>query len=108
MLGQCPKGLPSPLFYGVICYNRTMGCRAITKYKKMVFPAAIREKSQRGIALSCDVHVVSAKSVGIRQPYTEWLGESASCRTFISVQHFCAGNRFPAAFLPMAEVVDEA
>ena len=27
----------------------------------MVFPAAIREKSQRGVALSCDVHVVRYK-----------------------------------------------
>ena len=54
----------------------------------MVFPAAIREKSQRGVALSCDAHVVSAKSVGIRQPCTESLSES----TFLSVQHFCAGN----------------
>ena len=58
----------------------------------MVFPAAIREKSQRGFALSCDAHVVSAKSVGIRQPCTESLSETASCRTFLSVQHFCAGN----------------
>ena len=92
MLGQCPRGSPSPLFYGVICYNRTMGCRAITKYKKMVFPAAIREKSQRGVALSCDAQVVSAKSVGIRQPCTKSRSESASCETFFSVQHFCAGN----------------
>jgi len=61
-------------------------------YKKMVFPAAIREKSQRGVALSCDAHVVSAQSVGIRQPCTESLSETASCRTFLSVQHFCAGN----------------
>jgi len=26
--------------------------------KKMVFPAAIREKSQRWVALSCDAHLV--------------------------------------------------
>ena len=64
----------------------------------MVFPAAIREKSQRGVDLSCDAHVVSAKSVGIRQPCTDSLGESASCRTFFSVQHFCAGNSLPATF----------
>jgi len=61
-------------------------------YKKMVFPAAIREKSQRGVALSCDAHVVSAKSVGIRQPCSESLSETASCRTFLSVQHFFVGN----------------
>jgi len=30
------------------------------KCKKMVFLAAIREKSQRGVALSCDAHLVSA------------------------------------------------
>jgi len=28
--------------------------------KKMVFLAAIHEKSQRGVALSCDAHLVSA------------------------------------------------
>ena len=28
--------------------------------KKMVFPAAIREKSQRWVALSCDAHLVPA------------------------------------------------
>ena len=60
--------------------------------KKMVFPAAIREKSQRGVALSWDVQVVSAKSVVIRQPCTELRSKTASCRTFLSVQHFCAGN----------------
>ena len=93
MLGQCPRGSPSPLFYGVICSrpNDDLSCQH-QMYKKMVFPAAIREKSQRGVALSCDTHVVSAKSVGIRQPCTESLSETASCRTFLSVQHFCAGN----------------
>ena len=93
MLGQCPRGSPSPLFYGVICSrpNDELSCQH-QKYKKMVFLAAIREKSQRGVALSCDAHVVSAKSVGIRQPCTESLSETASCRTFFSVQHFCAGN----------------
>jgi len=30
------------------------------RYKKKVFPAAIREKSQRWIALSCDAHLVPA------------------------------------------------
>ena len=46
-----------------------MGSRAnIESAKKMVIPAAIREKSQRGVAMSCDAHVVSAKSGGIRQP----------------------------------------
>ena len=83
----------SPLFYGVICSrpNDDLSCQ-YQMYKKMVFPAAIREKLQRGVALSCDTHVVSAKSVGIRQPCTESLSETASCRTFLSVQHFCAGN----------------
>ena len=99
MLGQCPRGSPSPLFYGVICYNRTMGCRAITKYKKMVFPAAILEKSQRGVALSCDAQVVSAKSVGIRQPCTRSRREIASCGTFSSVRHFCAGNSYSVIYL---------
>ena len=58
----------------------------------MVFPAAIREKSQRGVALNWDVQVVSAKSVAMRQPCTELRSKTASCGTFFSVRHFCAGN----------------
>jgi len=58
----------------------------------MVFPAAIREKSQRGVALSCDAHVMSARSGEMRQPCTVLLGNTVSCETFLTSQHFCAGK----------------
>ena len=58
----------------------------------MVFPAAIREKSQRGVTLSCDAHVVSAKSVGIRQPCTETLGDSVFERNFFNKSAFLRGK----------------
>jgi len=41
-----------PQIEGASCEDR--GC------KKMVFPAAMREKSQRWVALSCDAHLVFA------------------------------------------------
>ena len=85
-------GSPSPLFYGVICYNRTTVVVPTQVTKKMVSPAAIREKSQRGVALNCDVQVVSAKSVAIRQPCNQIAYDVVSCGTFFSVRHFCAGN----------------
>jgi len=87
-------GSPSPLFYGVICYNRTTVVVPTQGTKKMVSPAAIREKSQRGVALNCDVQVVSAKSVAIRQPCTRSLTKWPRAGTFFSVRHFCAGNSF--------------
>ena len=34
--------------------------RGDRRCKKMIFLAAIREKSQRGVALSCDAHLVFA------------------------------------------------
>jgi len=85
-------GSPSPLFYGVICYNRTTVVVPTQGTKKMVSPAAFREKSQRGVALNCDVQVVSAKSVAIRQPCTRSQRNWSRAGTFFSVQHFCAGN----------------
>ena len=85
-------GSPSPLFYGVICYNRTTVVVPTQVTKKMVSPAAIREKSQRGVALNCDVQVVSAKSVAIRQPCTRSRRNWSRAGTFFSVRHFCAGN----------------
>ena len=47
MLGQCPRGSPSPLFYGVICYNRTTRGRAGTKVQKRWFsrPRFVRSRS---------------------------------------------------------------
>jgi len=62
------------------------------KCKKMVFPAAIREKSQRGVALSCDAHVMSAKSGKIRQPCTETLGDSVFERNFFNKSAFLRGK----------------
>jgi len=58
----------------------------------MGFLSAIREKSLRGVALSCDVHVIFASSGKIRQSCTVSLGDSVSSETFLSSQHFCAGN----------------
>ena len=54
----------------------------------MVFPAAIREKSQRGVALSCDVHVVSAKSVGIRHPSLSRLAKQLLAELFFQFSIF--------------------
>jgi len=62
------------------------------KCKKKVFPAAIREKSLRGVALFCDAHVMSTSSGKIRQPCTVSLGDQVLSETFFSSQHFCAGN----------------
>ena len=57
----------------------------------MVFPAAIREKSQRGVAHSCDAHVMSAKSGGIRQPCTEYL-LNGFCENFFNRSAFLRGK----------------
>ena len=58
------------------------------KLHNKVFLAAIREKSLRGVALSCDAHVMSASSGKIRQPCTVSLGDPVSCGTFLIEQHF--------------------
>jgi len=58
----------------------------------MVFPAAIREKSQRGVALSCDAHVVSARSGEIRQPCTESLCDQVLSETFFFKSAFLRGK----------------
>jgi len=85
--------LAKPCIYRVICFSteRVNSCED-RKCKKMVFPAAIREKSQRGVALSCDAHVVFARSGKIRQPCTFSLSDPVSCGTFLIELHFCAGN----------------
>jgi len=64
----------------------------------MVFLAAIGEKSLRGVALSCDAHVMSASSGKIRQPFTVSLGDPVLSETFFSSQHFCAGNSVSVNF----------
>jgi len=50
--------------------------------KKMGFPAAIREKSQCWVALSCDAHLVSAGLGRIRQPCSCSSSEWDLVRTF--------------------------
>jgi len=78
---------PSYLFYPNECGScGNQGCN------KMVFPAAIREKSQRWVALSCDAHLMFAREGKIRQPCTFSLSDPVSCGTFLISQHFCAGN----------------
>jgi len=76
-----------------ICFSieRVVSCEH-RKCKKMVFPAAIREKSQRGVALSCDAHVMFASSGKIRQPCTFSLSDPVLVRDFLISQHFCAGK----------------
>ena len=88
------------MFDGVICFNleRVVSCEH-RKYRKMVFPAAIREKSQRGVTLSCDAHVMFASSDKIRQPCTFSLSDPVLCENFFSSQHFCAGNIAEDVFL---------
>jgi len=50
--------------------------------KKMVFPAAIREKSQGWVVLSCDAHSVSTSLGRIREPCVQSSSESDLVRTF--------------------------
>ena len=58
----------------------------------MVFPAVIREKSQRWVALSCDAHLVPTGLGRIGQPCVRSSSESDLERTFFSCSPFCAGN----------------
>ena len=60
--------------------------------EKMGFPAAIREKSQREIALLCDAHSVPSGWDTIGQPCVQSFSESNLVRTFWIVQPLCAGN----------------
>ena len=71
--------------------ERVVSCER-QECKKMVFPAAIRENSQRGVALSCDAHVVFASSGEIRQPCTVSLGDSVSCEIFFNRSAFLRGK----------------
>ena len=50
--------------------------------EKMGFLAAIREKSQRWVALSCDAHLVPAGLGRIRQPCFQSSSEPNLVRTF--------------------------
>ena len=52
------------------------------KCKKMIFPAAIRKKSQCWVILSCDSHSVSAGLGRIKQPCVWSSSESDLVRTF--------------------------
>jgi len=57
--------------------------------EKMVFPAAIRGKSQRWVALSCDAHLVSSGQDRIRQPCVQssyW--DQTRANIFFNVHHF--------------------
>ena len=60
--------------------------------KKIVFPAAIGEKSRCWVALSYDAHSVSAGLVRIRQPCVWSSSESNLVRTSFKRSPFCAGN----------------
>jgi len=85
--------LAKPVVRRVICSspNDGVSCEH-RKCKKMVYPAAIREKSQRGVALSWDAHVMSASQVEYGSRAFRSLGFLNLCRTFLIDQHFCAGN----------------
>ena len=76
-----------------ICFSieRVVSCEQ-RKCTKMVFLDAIREKSLRGVAISCDAHVMSASSGKIRQPYTRSSSEWDLSRTFSKHSPFCAGK----------------
>ena len=60
--------------------------------QKMVLPAAIRGKSQRWVALSCDAHSFPSGWGRIGQPCVRSSSESDLERTFFSCSPFCAGN----------------
>jgi len=83
--------LAKPRVYRVICFRaeQVFSCEQ-RKCKKMVFLAAIREKSLRGVALPWDAHVMSASSHKIRQPCTVSLGDSVSCVNFFNRTAFFA------------------
>jgi len=60
--------------------------------KKMVFPAAIREKSRCWVVLAYDAHSVSAGLGRIRQSCFRSLSDWIVVRTFLKHLPFCAGN----------------
>ena len=82
------------LYFRVICPTAVRGepqCGA-RRCKKMVLPAAICEKLQCWVALSCDAHLVPACLGRIRQPCFRSLSEWNLVRTFFEHSPFCAGN----------------
>ena len=85
--------LAKPCVYRVICCSteRVVSCE-LRKYKKMVFPVVIRQKSHRGVALSCDAHVMFASSGKIRQPCTFSLSDPVSCEIFFFKSAFLRGK----------------
>jgi len=62
--------------------------------KKMVFLAALREKSRCWVTLSYDAHSVSAGLGRIQQPCFQSLSEWNLERTFLKHSPFCTGNSF--------------
>jgi len=85
--------LAKPCVFRVIC--RISGEEASVggpRCKKMVLPAAIREKSQRQIALLCDAHSVPSGWDTIGHPCLWSSSESDLQRTFFEHSPFCAGN----------------
>jgi len=56
--------------------------------KKMGFLAAIREKSQSWVVLSCDAHLVSAVRVGYGSRASGPLANQISCEHFLNIRHF--------------------
>jgi len=60
--------------------------------KKMIFQAAIREKSRCWVVLSYDTHLVSAGLGRLRQPCFRSLSDWILVRTFFKHLPFCAGN----------------
>ena len=54
----------------------------------MVFPAAIRGKSQRWVALSCDAHLVLPVRVEYGSRAPSRLANQVLCEHFFNVHHF--------------------
>jgi len=61
VLGYDPKGLRGPVCPSYLFYPNECGSCGNQGCNKMVFPATIREKSQRWVALSCDAHLMFAR-----------------------------------------------
>jgi len=82
------------LYFRVICPTvvRDEPLWGGRKMQKIVFPAAIREKSRCWVALSYDAHSVSACLGRIRQPCFPSLSDWILVRTYLKHSPFCAGN----------------
>jgi len=85
--------LPSPVFPSYLSYRSPRASVGAERCQKMVFPAAIREKSRCWVAFSYDAHSVSAGLGRIRQPCFRLLSDWILVRTFLKHSPFLRGKQ---------------